>query len=97
MTSSVDKLVSNFDDNYCQNLREIYKVDTVFKLMRQKSLYPCENIWRNLNKKKLPAKNIFYSKKNMKSISDHDYDHAAQVWMKILPEENTMTFIQYML
>ena len=33
----------------------------------------------------------------MKSISDHDCDHAAQVWKKILPEENTMAFIQYML
>ena len=63
MTSSVDKLVSNFDDNYCQNLREIYKVDTVFKLMRQKSLYPCENIWRNLNKKNYQQKMYFTARR----------------------------------
>ena len=46
--------------------------------------------WEKFEKTKLPPKNIFYSKLNMKGISDQDYEHAQQVWNIIA--EKTLGF-----
>ena len=40
MASSLDKLASNLDDNQCKNLREFYREEEVFRLMRCKGAYP---------------------------------------------------------
>ena len=34
--------------------------------------------WKNLTSS--PPKDAFYSRLNMKGISDQDYEHAQQVW-----------------
>ena len=38
MASSLDKLASNLDDDQCKHLREFYKEDEVFRLMRRKGV-----------------------------------------------------------
>ena len=82
MASSLDKLASNLSDDQCKNLREFYKEEGVFKLMRRKGVYPYEYMdgWDRFEETKLPAKEAFYSRLNMKGISDRDYEHAEQVW-----------------
>ena len=36
--------------------------------------------WNKFKETQLPAKEAFYSKLNMSSISDKDYEHAQKVW-----------------
>ena len=38
MALSLDKLASNLDDDQCKHLREFYKDDEVFRLMRRKGV-----------------------------------------------------------
>ena len=82
MASSLDKLASNLDDDQCKNLREFYKEDEIFRLMRHKGVYPCEYMecWKKFEETSLPLKDAFYSRFNMKAISDKDYEHVQQVW-----------------
>ena len=56
--------------------------DEKFRLLLRKGVYPYEYIdsWEKFNKGKLPPKKAFYSRLNMKGISDEDYKHAQQVW-----------------
>ena len=41
------------------------------------------DIWEKFEETKLPLKNAFYSKLNMKGISDEDCEYAEQVWSTI--------------
>lgn len=61
MVSSLDKLTPNLDDYQCKSLREVYKEDGVFKLMRRKGVFPYEymNSWQKVEAKKLPPKKAF--------------------------------------
>ena len=82
MGSSLDKLASNLDDDHCKHLREFYKEEEVFRLMRRTGVYPYEYMdgWEKFDETSLPPKDTFYSKLNMKGISNQDYEHAHQVW-----------------
>ena len=40
MASSLDKLASNLDDDRCKHLREFYKEEEVFRLMRRRGCIP---------------------------------------------------------
>ena len=82
MALGLDKLAFNLDDDQCKHLREFFKEDKVFRLMRRKSLYPSEYIddWETFEETSLPPKEAFYSRSSMKYISDKDYEHAQQVW-----------------
>ena len=40
MALGLDKLASNLDDDQCKHLREFYKEEEVFRLMRRKGVYP---------------------------------------------------------
>ena len=82
MASSLDKLASNLDDDPCKHLREFYKEDEVFRLMRHKGVYPYKYMdgWKKFEETSLPPKDAFYNRLNMKGISDRDYEHAQQVW-----------------
>ena len=42
MASSLDKLVSNLDEDQRKNLREFYREEEVYRLMRRKGVYPYE-------------------------------------------------------
>ena len=46
--------------------------------MSRKGIYPYNYIdaWEKFEEIKLPPKNVFYSKLNIKGVSDEDYEHA---------------------
>ena len=90
MPSSLDKLAKNLNDDQCKNLRKFYAKDDIFKLMRRKSVYPYEYMdsWERFEETQLPPKEAFYSKLNMKGISEKDYKHAQKVWDSM--EEKTL-------
>ena len=56
--------------------------DEKFHLMIRKGVYPYEHMdgWEKFEETSLPPKDAFYSRLNMKGISDQDYQHAQQVW-----------------
>ena len=78
MASSLDKLASNLGDDQCKHLREFRKEEEVFRPMRCKGVYPYEYMdgWEKFEEISLPPKDAFYSKLNMKGISDQDHEHA---------------------
>ena len=57
--------------------------------MRHKGIYPYKYMdgWEKFEETSLPPKNAFYSRLNMKGISDQDYEQAQQVWNAM--EKNT--------
>ena len=63
------------------NLKAFTNKRKVFRLMRRKGVYPYEymDTWKKFEDTKLPPKNAFDSRLNMKGISDQDYEHAHQV------------------
>ena len=57
-------------------------------------MYTHTNTWiagRKNEEISLPPKDAFYSRLNMKSISDQDHEHAQQVWDRITPEHKSIT------
>ena len=80
--SGLDKLACNLDYDQCKHLREFYKEDEVFRIMRRKGVYPYKymNAWGKFMKTSLPPKDAFYNRLNMKSTSEQDHEHAQQVW-----------------
>ena len=50
--------------------------------MIRKGIYPYEYMdgWKKFQEISSPPKDAFYSRLNMKGISDQDYEHAQQVW-----------------
>ena len=42
MASILDKLASNLDYDRCKHLKEFYKKEEVFRIMRRKGIYPYE-------------------------------------------------------
>ena len=70
-------------DNQCKHLRDFYKEGEVLRLMRRKGLYPYENMdsWKKFEGTSLSPKDAFYSRINMKGISDQDFEHAY--WNRI--------------
>ena len=49
--------------------------------MIRKGIYPYEYMdgWKKFEEAVLPPKDAFYSRLNIKVISDHDHEHAQQV------------------
>ena len=97
MASSLDKLASNLDDDQCKHLREFYKEEEVFRLMRRKGVYPYDYMdsWEKFEETSLPPKDTFYSRLNMNVISGQGYEQAQQVWNRITPEHENVTLGDY--
>ena len=59
-----------------------WECDEKFRLLIRKDAYPYEYMdgWKKFEETSLPPKDAFYSRLNMKGISDQDYEHAQQVW-----------------
>ena len=90
MALGLDKLVSNLDDDQIlQNFRE----ELVFRLMRSKGVYPDEYMdsWKKFEETSLSPKDAFYSRLNLKGISDQDHEHAQQVWNRITSVHKNIT------
>ena len=51
-------------------------------LLLRKGDYPYEDMdnWEKFDVTTIPPKEAFYSKLNLKGISDADYEHAQKVW-----------------
>ena len=81
MASSLDKLSSNLEDDQCKHHREFYKEGEVFRLMRCKDVYPYEYMdgWKKFEETSSPPRDAFYSRLNMKGMSDHEHEHAQEV------------------
>ena len=50
--------------------------------MLRKGVYLCEDMdsWEKFDETSLPHKKDFYSKLNLKDITDKDYAHGQRVW-----------------
>ena len=70
-------LKKNFD-----HTSSFWECDEKFRLMIRKGVCPYEYMdgWKRFEETSLPPEDAFYSRLNMKSISDQDYDHAQEVW-----------------
>ena len=70
-------LIKNFN-----HTNRFWGCDKKFRLTIQKRVYPYEYMdgWKKFEETSLPPKDAFYSRFNMKGISDQDYEHAQQVW-----------------
>ena len=97
MASGLDKLASNLDDDQCKHLKGFYKGEEFFRLMRLKGICPYEYMdsWKKFEETRLPGKNAYYSRLNMKGISDQVYEHAQQVWSRITPKHKNVTLGDY--
>ncbi|XP_068994026.1 uncharacterized protein [Neodiprion pinetum] len=64
-----------------------------FRLLTGEGVFPYEYIdsWEKLEEKHSPAKKPFYSKLNVRNISDDDYAHACDVWQTF----NVQTLEEY--
>ena len=51
-------------------------------MLLRKSVYSYEDMdnWEKFDETTLPPKEAFYSKLNLKGISNEDYAHAQKVW-----------------
>ena len=61
--------------------------------MVQKGVYPYEYMdgWEKFEETSLTPEGAFYSRLNMKGISDQDYKHAQQIWNRITPGHENIT------
>ena len=59
MESGLDELDFNLHDDQCKHLKEFYNGEEVFKLVKQKGVYPYEYIddWEKFEETSLPPKN----------------------------------------
>ena len=78
-TKALDKRVQKKNFNHTSRY---WGCDEKFRLIIRKGVYPYEYIdrWKKFEETKLPPKNAFYSKLNIKGISDNDYENAQKVW-----------------
>ena len=69
-----------------------WECDEKFRLMIRKGVYPYEYIygWKKFEETRLPPKDAFYSRLNIKGISDQDYEHVQQAWITM--EKKTLGF-----
>ena len=71
--------------NNFNHISRFWGCDEKFRLMIRKVFYPYEYMdgWRKFQETSLPLKDAFYSRLNMKSISDQDHEHTQQAWNTI--------------
>ena len=77
-TKNLDEGV--FKKNF-NHIGRFWGCDEKFCLMIRKGVYRYEHMdgWEKFEETSLPPKDAFYSRLNMKGISDQDYEHAQQV------------------
>ena len=66
----------------CNHTSRFLGCDEKFRLMIRKGVYPYEYMdgWKKFEETGLLPKDAFYSRLNVKGISDQDHDHAQQFW-----------------
>ena len=65
--------------------------------MRSKGVYPDEYMdsWKKFEETSLLPKDAFYSRLNLKGISDQGHEHAQQVWNRITSGHKNITLGDY--
>ena len=78
MKKSIEGLIRKFPSIYQFCNGDLNK----FILLLRKSVYPYEDMdnWEKFDETTIPPKEAFYSKLNLKGISDADYEHTQKVW-----------------
>ena len=76
-TEDLDKGVLKKNFNHTSRF---WRCDEKFHLMIRKGVYPYEYMdgWKKFEETSLPPKDAFYSRLNMKDISDQDHESAQQ-------------------
>ncbi|XP_057316784.1 uncharacterized protein LOC130657804 [Hydractinia symbiolongicarpus] len=71
--------------------------DDTFRLMLRKGVYSYKykDRWQRFEELELPPKESFYSKLNMKGISDNEYAYAKKVWNCITLESDNIAMGDY--
>lgn len=82
MSSKLDKLAANLEDEQCNNTRKFFPDEIQFQLMRQKGIFPYSYLdsLTKLSNTELPSKLDFYDSLQDKHISDIEYERAKRVW-----------------
>ena len=79
MNSSLDKLAGNLSSDDFKCLRDVFRDDKQFKLVKCKGVYPYEWVDK-FDWSCLPDKKCFYSSLKERGITDEEYDRACKVW-----------------
>ena len=68
--------------NNFKHTARFWECEEKFRLMIRKGVYPYQYMdgSKKFEETSLPPKDAFYSRLNMKGISDQDYEYAQQVW-----------------
>ena len=76
------KKTKGLDERLLKRILRFWECDENLWLMVQKGLYTYEYIdgWEKFEETRFPLKNAFYSRLNMKDISDQDHEHAEKIW-----------------
>ena len=82
MVSSLDSLTKNLVNSGKRLFGFGGYSELQYNLLTRKEVYPYEYIssWDRFEETQLPPIEAFYSKLNMSSISEEDYQHAQRVW-----------------
>ena len=93
-TKDLDKRVLK---NNLNHTSRFWGCDEKFCLMIRKRCVPIRIYGRlgKISRDKLPPKDAFYSRLNMKRISDQDYEHAQRVWNRITSGYENITLGDY--
>lgn len=82
MSSSLEKLSQNLNDEQFIELRKIFPINEDFTRVKRKGIYPYEQMqsFHSLTLTTLPPKEGFYNSISDSYVSDEDYKHAKDVW-----------------
>ena len=83
MSSSLDKLVSNLEEDKFLQMRKEWQGDEV-SILTKKSVYPYEymNSWEKFDEARLPGRSAFYSSLNEEGVNEENYLRAKEVWQR---------------
>ena len=93
-TKDLDERVLKKNFNHTSGF---WECDEKFRLMIRKGVYPYEYMdsWKKFEDTSLPPKDAFYSRLNVKGISDQNHEHAQQIWDIITPGHKNITLGDY--
>ena len=82
LSSSLDKLSSNLEDDDYIYTKKYYNNPAQFNLVKRKGVYPYDYMdsFSKFNETELPPIEEFYSQLTDTNISEEDYNHAKDVW-----------------
>jgi predicted HNH restriction endonuclease len=83
MSSSLDKLVSNLEEDKFLQMRKEWQGDEV-SILTKKGVYPYEYMysWEKFDEARLPGRSAFYSSLNEEGVNEENYLRAKEVWQR---------------